>query len=122
MQLMGMYPNSMQNQGVRMMGSPMSVSGTGGFPMAVTGPMHHQGMGADSAGNWGMMCPGMPEDGAGFYGQGPPPGMVGGSMGMAPMSSGRGGQQGMDVQCNGSSMGRNAHMRNTTHEFPASFS
>lgn len=113
MQLMGMYPNSMQNQGMHMMGSPMhAINGTGGFPMAVSGPMHPHGGGVET-GDWGMMRPGMPEDGAGFYApRGPPP------MSMTPMS---GGQQGMDVQRNGSPHGRNAPMRNHRPRVPCKF-
>lgn len=117
MQMMGMYPNSMQNQGAHMMGSSMSVGGTGGFPMAVTGPMHPHGVGAD-AGNWGIMRPGMPEDGAGFYGRCPGPGMGMGPMGM---TADGGGQQGMDVQRNGTPLGRSAPTRSHRPRVPCKF-
>lgn len=108
-----MHPNAMQGQG--MMGPPMSMGGSGGFPMG--GPMHPQ----NNAGEWGMMHPGMAQDGAEFYGRGGPhPGM--GPMGMAPMSAAGGGQHLMDLPPRGGPPhGRNSRMRNHPPRVPCKY-
>lgn len=108
-----MHPNAMQGQG--MMGPPMSMGGSGGFPMG--GPMHPQ----NNAGDWGMMHPGMAQDGAEFYGRGGPhPGM--GPMGMAPMSAAGGGQHMMDMPPRGGPPhGRNSRMRNHPPRVPCKY-
>lgn len=106
-----MHPNAIQGQG--MMGPPMNMGGSGGFPMG--GPMHPQ----NSAGDWGMMHPGMAQDGAEFYGRGPHPGM--GPMGMAPMSAAGGGQHMMDMPRGGPPHGRNSRMRNHPPRVPCKY-
>lgn len=116
-----MHGNSMQNQGIGMMGPPMGIGGAGGFPMGAGGPMHPHSTGAN-AGDWGMMHPGMPQDGADYYSRGHHPGMGGPHMGMAGPPMGAGGVGGMmDMPRGGPPHGRNSRMRNHTPRVPCKY-
>ncbi|XP_077505663.1 serine/threonine-protein phosphatase 1 regulatory subunit 10-like [Amblyomma americanum] len=115
-----MHPNSMPNQGIGMMGPPMPMGGAGGFPMGGGGPMHPHGVGSN-AGDWGMMHPGIPQDGADYYGRGHHPGM-GPPMGMPgpPMGAG-GGPHMMDMPRGGPPHGRSSRMRNHPPRIPCKY-
>lgn len=110
-----MHGNSMQNQGIGMMGPPMGIGGAGGFPMGAGGPM-------PNAGDWGMMHPGMPQDGAEYYSRGHHPGMGGPHMGMGgpPMGAGCVGGM-MDMPRGGPPHGRNTRIRNHPPRVPCKY-
>ncbi|XP_050050905.2 serine/threonine-protein phosphatase 1 regulatory subunit 10-like [Dermacentor andersoni] len=118
-----MHGNSMQNPGIGMIGPPIGIGGAAGFPMGAGGPMHPHSAGAN-AGDWGMMHPGMPQDGAEYYSRGHHPGMGGPHMGMVgpPMGAGGvGGPHMMDMPRGGPPHGRNSRMRNHPPRVPCKY-
>lgn len=116
-----MHGNTMQSQGIGMMGPPMGIGGAGGFPMGAGGPMHPHSAGP-GAGDWGMMHPGMPQDGADYYSRGHHPGMGGPHMGMGGPPMGAGGVGGMmDMPRGGPPHGRNSRMRNHPPRVPCKY-